>query len=329
MPKKTQYNDERMNSLGKLEMKFANHNPNYITPLHRGESKTELINKGLSSLDQTFKNFFNGSSTWNKQTRDKALLSELYGGLIHNLAQTNNGKSMQTHQRRYQCALLPRRPPLNEALSIGYYFFKEEKTFLEQIYVMIAHPNPEVNRHEIFNLTEMELPQHVKMQLMTLDFPQRHQPAIPHTLHPDLMQWIASISCYNTTHVYPYHIFIDEEITESYCQYFSVEARKPQQVDGETYRSLVTENGWMGSASAFFQNTVAKIYYFWSGPPREYGYDTILNHTDIERQQRLRVSEFEMLLPRIINKFIQKNSAEIALNVREYCEQHQEVGIKR
>lgn len=288
------------------------------------ENTAELVRRALSSLDRTFKSFFSGNPTLNRPTGDKASLETLYGASIHAYAHTNSNTRMQTHQRRYRCVLLPRRPNPGDALSAGYYLFKElEAGVIEHVHVTISHPNPEANPSETYNLSvEKNPPQNIEMLLGALLFPNQGEPAIIQVLHADLMQWIASISVHNVINIHPYHIFLKEETTEKFCKHFSVEARKPQRIQGEEYKSLVTENGWWGSTGAFFQNAAARTWYIWSGRPREYGHDTVINHNDIERQSGLRNAEIFAILPLIANSFIQNHSGEIGGAVREYCEQN-------
>ena len=316
-----------------LEMRQAavdNDAPRIPVILNIAERTAQLVQRALTSLAQTFKSFFSGVPTLNEPTGDKALLENLYGESIHAYAHANNNIHMKTHQRRYQCVLLPRRPNQGEHLSVGYFFFRgQEAGVLEQTYITISHPYPQNNPPETFNLNEKNPPQNIEMLLNALSFPSQGQPATSQILHPDLMQWIASISIYNTTNIHPYHIFLKEETTEKFCKYFSVEARKPQRIQDAEYRALVTENGWWGSTGAFFQNTAARIWYIWSGRPREYGHDTVINHNDIERQDGVRHAEISLILPLIANSFIQNHSGEIGSAVREYCEQNNEAVLRR
>lgn len=321
---------ERLDGLEMRQAAVDRDAPRIPVILNIAESTAALVRRALSSLEEIFKSFFSGTLTLNEPTGDKAFLENLYGESIHAYAYVNNNTHMKTHQRRYQCVLLPRRPNPEAPLSVGYYLFRgQEAGVLEQIYITISHPNPEVNPRETFNLNEINPPQNIETILNALPFPNHDQPAIPQILHPDLIQWIASISLYNTTNIHPYHIFLKEETTEDFCKYFSIEARKPQRIHGEEYRSLVTENGWWGSTGAFFQNTAARIWYIWSGRPREYGHDTVINHSDIERQDGVREAEIFLILPLITNSFIQNHSGKISSAVREYCEQNNGVALRR
>lgn len=298
--------------------------PSIPSCMQTGERVEEIVTEGASIFQRSFKSFgyhFFGFDRSTLNQNDEKLLKRLHQDSLEALVGSIGGNRSITHKSTYQCKLLSKRPTEKEPLSQGYYLFCEiEGSISEQIFVTVYHQNPYPS--ETFNLSATNPPENIRLLLKDLSFPNRGSLAKEVSLHPDLMQWIASFSKYNTTIIHPLYIFLKEETTEKFCKYLSVEARKPQ----KKYRPLMREKGWWASTGAFFGNIAARAWYVGSEPPREYGYDTVIDHPDTERPIK-RIGEIYFLFQHLSERFIQNHIGEISSATRVFYEQDNQNGV--
>lgn len=287
-------------------------NLNAITTNQRREERQR------NALGSAFQSFFYAKNTLNRTTGDRATLEGKYASILQGFAKlaSNNHVNVEIHPSGYQHVLFTNPPNFNTALPVGYYLYRVSQGGVEQIHLVISHPD-NIGREGPINLSAIASAT-MRTILRALPWPPSHVSSKDITpLDKTLERWITSLSQHNKTQIYLNDIFWKEDLTEMFCHFLSIEARKPQTVAGRERRSLNTENGIWANVVSSTGNGLAWMWY-WGAPPRKYGHNTVINQTVAERQQRSRETEIGPIIGHIANRYIQDNLDEIEDAAREF-----------
>jgi len=320
-------------NIEKMQSDIDDSSPSIPENRHGALHISQGAKRAISVFDVIFISLL-GAPTLNNHQGDKQILKNIYSGLIEALAtqvhesqddsslnifSDQNTMTLATHQQHYQCILLTKRPQQLEKLNVGYFLFKERRTpEVEQIYVTIVHPNAlpieTMNLSESFSARKLQ-------PFLNLPWPPQGQIGVNYELDKNLKQCLATLSQHNKTQICHYDIFLREAMSEKFCKYLSEEARKEQTIYGEKYRAIVVENGVLANVFSFFGNGLGSLWYLRSGKPRRFGYDTVINQTQEEREHGHREDEISLILSTIKSRFIQEHIDEISHCVREDVQQ--------
>lgn len=287
-------------------------NLNAITTNQRREERQR------NALGSAFQSFFYTKNTLNRTTGDRAILEGKYASILQGFAKiaSNNNANVEIHPNGYQHVLLTNPPNPNTVLPAGYFLYRISQGGVDQIHLIISHPGS-IGREGPINLSSAA-PTGMRPILRALPWPPSHVSSKDITpLNKTLERWITSISQHNKTQIYLNDIFWRDEMTELFCHFLSIQARKPQTVAGRERRSLNTENGIWANVVSSTGNGLAWMWY-WGSPPRQYGHNTVINQTEAERQQRSRDTEIGPIIGHIANLYIQENLDEIEETAREF-----------
>lgn len=286
-----------------------------LTIAQTNQQREERQRNALYSAFQTF--FSKEVCTLNEKTGDKKILETHYSKVLPAMAKVVRGNGaviLETHRSNYQHFLMSSHPDFAASLPVGYFLFRTHQAGIEQIHVVIAHPQP--FEREKINLSESNPPTAIRQLLEKLSWPQQNIPSQAINLDKKLEQWIALCSTQNKTKVRLNDIFWEEETAEHFSQFLSEESRKPQYAQGRERRPLVIENGTWASAVSFFGNGLAWMWYGGSSP-RKYGHDTVINQ---DRQIGQRENEIAPIISAIANQFIHQHIEAIDPVVKAYSQ---------
>lgn len=303
----------RLSSTGGSNGRSISQNLNAVTTNQRREERQR------AALGNSFQSFFSSTkNTLNRTTGDRATIEGKYASILQGFAKiaSNNSVNIEVHPNGYQHVLLTNPPTLNAVLPAGYFLYRVSQNGVEQVHLLISHANNHGTEGPI-NLSAI-VPADIRPMLRSLPWQPAHISSKDITpMNKKLERWIASISQHNKVQIYLNDIFWKDEMTELFCQFLSIEARKPQTVGGRDRSALTTENGIWANIVSSTGNGLAWMWY-WGAAPRKYGHNTVINQTKDERQQKSRDTEIGPIIGRIANRYIQDNLDAVEEAAREF-----------
>lgn len=303
----------RLSGVGSPNGHSISQNLNAITTNQRREERQR------TALGSAFQSFFSSTkNTLNRTTGDRATIEGKYASILQGFAKTasNNNANVEIHPSGYQHVLLTNPPAPNAPLPTGYFLYRISQGGVEQVHLIISHPN-NMGREGPINLSTAA-PVDIRPILRALAWQPAHVSSKDITpMNKKLERWITSISEYNKIPIYLNDIFWKDEMTELFCQFLSIESRKQQTIGGRERRALVTENGVWPNIVASTGNGLAWMWY-WGSAPRKYGHNTVINQTEDERKQGSRNTEIGPIIGRIANRYIQDNLDNVEETAREF-----------